>query len=46
MGRPARISREQLLETARRVFAAKGFDAATLGRLAEAGLDPRLEPAP
>src|SRR5436190_12761288 len=34
MGRPARVSREQLLETARRVFAAKGFDAATLADIA------------
>jgi len=34
MGRPARISREQLLETARRVFASKGFDAATLADIA------------
>src|ERR1700719_58776 len=34
MGRPARISPEQLLETARRVFAAKGFDAATLSDIA------------
>src|SRR5262249_18648702 len=34
MGRPARVSRQQLLETARRVFAAKGFDAATLAYIA------------
>ncbi|HUJ15146.1 MAG TPA: TetR/AcrR family transcriptional regulator [Thermoanaerobaculia bacterium] len=34
MGRPPRISRDQLLETARSVFAAKGFDAATLADIA------------
>ena len=34
MGRPARISREQILETARSVFAEKGFDAATLADIA------------
>src|SRR5438067_885675 len=42
MGRPARISREQLLETARRVFAAKGFDAATLADIAH---ELRVTPA-
>jgi len=42
MGRPARISREQLLETARRVFAAKGFDAATLADIAR---ELRVTPA-
>ena len=34
MGRPPRISREELLDTARRVFAAKGFEAATLADIA------------
>src|SRR5438067_8242578 len=34
MGRPPTISREQLLETARRVFATKGFEAATLADIA------------
>jgi AcrR family transcriptional regulator len=34
MGRPAIIQREQLLETARRVFARKGFEAATLADIA------------
>ena len=32
MGRPPRITRDQLLETARGVFAVKGFEAATLAR--------------
>src|SRR5437660_7847385 len=34
MGRPPRISREELLDTARRVFSAKGFEAATLADIA------------
>src|SRR6266550_4509004 len=34
MGRPPTINRERLLETARRVFAAKGFEAATLADIA------------
>lgn len=34
MGRPARISRDQVLETARRVFTLKGFDATTLSDIA------------
>ena len=34
MGRPAIIRREQLLETARGVFARKGFEAATLADIA------------
>jgi len=34
MGRPPRITREQLLETARRVFVAKGYEAATLADIA------------
>jgi len=34
MGRPPTISREQLLETARRVFAAKSYEAATLADIA------------
>jgi len=34
MGRPPRISRDELLDTARRVFAAKGFEAATLADIA------------
>ena len=42
MGRPARISRDQLLDTARRVFAAKGFDAATLADIAR---ELRVTPA-
>ena len=33
MGRPPRIRREQILESARRLFAAKGFDAATVKRV-------------
>jgi AcrR family transcriptional regulator len=34
MGRPPTITREQLLETARRVFATKGFEATTLADIA------------
>ena len=34
MGRPPTITREQLLETARRVFAEKGFEATTLADIA------------
>src|SRR5215510_10532209 len=34
MGRPPRLSRDQILATARRVFAAKGFAAATLADIA------------
>jgi AcrR family transcriptional regulator len=34
MGRPPRITREQLLETARGVFGVKGFEAATLADIA------------
>jgi len=34
MGRPPRISREELLDTARRIFAAKGFEGATLADIA------------
>src|ERR1043165_6950754 len=34
MGRPPTITREQLLETARRVFAEKGFEATTLAETA------------
>ena len=34
MGRPPRISRDELLDTARRVFALKGFEAATLADIA------------
>ena len=41
MGRPPRIRRDQILETARRVFAAKGFAAATLADIAgELGVTP------
>jgi AcrR family transcriptional regulator len=41
MGRPPRIRRDQLLDTARRVFAAKGFAAATLADIAgELGVTP------
>jgi AcrR family transcriptional regulator len=41
MGRPPRISREQLLDTARRVFSTRGFDGATLGDIgAELGVTP------
>src|ERR671935_1336696 len=42
MGRPPTITREQLLETARRVFAAKGFEAATLADIAR---ELRVTPA-
>src|SRR5258706_2481150 len=34
MGRPPRITREELLQAARRVFGEKGFDAATLADIA------------
>jgi AcrR family transcriptional regulator len=34
MGRPPRISRDELLDTARRIFAAKGFEGATLADIA------------
>src|SRR3984893_4981033 len=34
MGRPPTIQRQQLLETARRFFAEKGFEAATLADIA------------
>jgi AcrR family transcriptional regulator len=34
MGRPPRITREQLLDTARRVFVTKGFEATTLADIA------------
>lgn len=34
MGRPPRITREQLLETAKRVFIEKGYEAATLADIA------------
>jgi len=34
MGRPPTIQRQQLLETARRIFAQKGFEAATLADIA------------
>src|SRR5204863_1728202 len=41
MGRPPRIRRDQILDTARRVFAAKGFAAATLADIAgELGVTP------
>src|SRR5438445_13022238 len=41
MGRPPRISTEELLDTARRVFAAKGFEAATLADISsELGVTP------
>jgi len=41
MGRPPRIRREQILQTARRVFALKGFDSATLADIAgELGVTP------
>jgi len=41
MGRPPTINRERLIDTARRVFAAKGFDAATLADIAtELGVTP------
>ena len=35
MGRPPRITREQLLDTARRVFSTRGFDGATLADIGE-----------
>jgi len=34
MGRPPRIGREQILDTARRIFAAQGFAATTLSDIA------------
>src|SRR3954447_23345299 len=41
MGRPPRISRERVIDTARRVFAARGFDATTLADIAgELGVTP------
>jgi AcrR family transcriptional regulator len=41
MGRPPTISRDRLIDTARRVFAAKGFDATTLADIAgELGVTP------
>jgi len=41
MGRPPRIRRDQLLETARGVFAVKGFEGATLADIAaELGVTP------
>src|SRR4051812_19160736 len=41
MGRPPRISREQLLQTARHVFTLKGFDSSTLADIAgELGVTP------
>jgi len=41
MGRPPTINRERLIDTARRVFAAKGFDATTLADIAkELGVTP------
>src|ERR1700753_1815662 len=41
MGRPPTISRTDLLETARRVFSAKGFEASTLADIASAvGVTP------
>jgi AcrR family transcriptional regulator len=41
MGRPPRIRRDQILDTARRLFAAKGFAAATLADIAgELGVTP------
>ena len=42
MGRPPRITREQLFETARGVFAVKGFEAATLADIAS---ELRITPA-
>src|SRR5260370_8866338 len=42
MGRPPRITRDQLLETARGVFAIKGFEAATLADIAS---ELRITPA-
>jgi AcrR family transcriptional regulator len=41
MGRPPTISRDRIIDTARRVFAAKGFDATTLADIAkELGVTP------
>ena len=41
MGRPPRITRDQLLETARGIFAVKGFEGATLADIAaELGITP------
>src|SRR5438445_13484595 len=41
MGRPPRISQDELLDTARRIFAAKGFEAATLADISsELGVTP------
>ena len=41
MGRPPRITRESVIDTARRVFAAKGFDSTTLADIAgELGVTP------
>jgi AcrR family transcriptional regulator len=41
MGRPPRITREQLLDTARRVFSTRGFDGATLADIGtELGVTP------
>lgn len=41
MGRPPRISRQQLLDVARRVFSTRGFEAATLAEIgAELGVTP------
>ena len=41
MGRPPTISKDRLIDTARRVFAAKGFDATTLADIAgELGVTP------
>src|SRR5213594_2214482 len=42
MGRPPRISRDQLLETARGVFAVKGFEADTRADIAS---ELRITPA-
>jgi len=42
MGRPPRISRDELLDTARRVFAEKGFEGATLADIAS---ELRVTPA-
>src|SRR6266850_2917930 len=42
MGRPPRITREQLFETARGVFAVKGFQGATLADIAS---ELRITPA-
>jgi AcrR family transcriptional regulator len=41
MGRPPRVTREQILDTARRVFVAKGYESATLADIAaELGVTP------